>query len=104
MSLNELHWELLKRAAANPRCPRPTPPKPSPVLDTVRLVLAHAGEPMRARDIHAAAEELLGQPLKWSSVKATLAEHAGTSKRRFDRFSHGRYRLATTCDPDAGRC
>ena len=36
--------------------------------------------PLEPRDIHAAAEELLGQPLKCSSVKATLAEHVGTSK------------------------
>ena len=48
----------------------------------------------RGSDVHAAAEQLLGQPLKWTSVKATLAEHAGTSESRFERVSRGRYRLA----------
>lgn len=48
---------------------------------------------MRARDIHAAAQELVGQPLNWSSVKATLAEHTRPPKARFERVSHGRYRL-----------
>jgi hypothetical protein len=39
------------------------------VLETVTLVLELAGRPMRAYDIHAAANELLGRPVRWSSVK-----------------------------------
>ena len=37
---------------------------------------------MRARDIHSAAEHLVGEPLKWSSVKGTLGDPACCSARR----------------------
>ena len=49
---------------------------------------------MRARDIHAAAEHLAGEPLRWTSVKAALA--AGTASRtpRFQRIRHGIYQGA----------
>jgi hypothetical protein len=64
------------------------------VLETVALVLALADRPMRARDIHAAAETLAGQQLHWSSVKAALAAGALGRSPRFDRLSRGVYRLA----------
>ena len=47
---------------------------------------------MRARDIHIAAEELLGEPIKWTSVKATLAALASGPRPRFRRTGYGRYR------------
>ena len=49
---------------------------------------------MRARDIHAAAEVLTGEALRWTSVKAALA--AGTSSRtpRFQRVRPGIYQRA----------
>ena len=48
---------------------------------------------MRARDIHAAAEQLTGRALRWTSVKAALA--AGTrAAPRFQRISHGTYQRA----------
>ena len=49
---------------------------------------------MRARDIHAAAEQLAGEALRWTSVKAALA--AGTASRtpRFQRIRHGIYQQA----------
>src|SRR6266852_3961974 len=77
--LNDIHRSLLERAAATPRRPRPTPARPTPVLQTVTLVLEQARQPMRAREIHATAEVLVGQQLLWSSVKASLA--AGASGR-----------------------
>jgi hypothetical protein len=64
--LSGLHAILLSQAAASPRQPRPAPSKPSPVLETVALALALAGQPMRAREIHAAAEAVAGQQLHWS--------------------------------------
>jgi hypothetical protein len=36
-------------------------------------VLGLAGHPMRAREIHAAAQQLAGDTLLWTSVKAALA-------------------------------
>jgi len=92
--LSELHCRLLDGAAANPRQPRPAPAKVSPVLETVTLVLERAGRPMRAREIHALAEQLVGESLRRTSVKAALA--AGASGRRpcFQRVGHGVYQLA----------
>ena len=91
--LGALHGELLRKASANPREPRPVPAKVSPVLETVTLVLELAVEPMRAREIHAAAEQLAGEPLRWTSVKGTLAAYAGGREARFERVRRGYYRI-----------
>jgi len=91
--LGSLHDELLRKAQANPRKPRPAPAKMSPVLETVTLVLELAGEPMRAREIHAAAEQLADEPLRWTSVKAALAANAEDDEARFDRIRRGCYRI-----------
>jgi hypothetical protein len=64
------------------------------VIDTITTVLELADRPMRARDIHTAAEELLGRPIKRTSVKATLAGHACGPQPRFQRTGYGLYRLA----------
>ena len=93
--LTELHKTLLKKTEGKPRQPRPVPPRPSPVLETVARVLTLAQEPMRAREIHDAAETLAGQPLHWSSVKASLAAGASAQSPRFERLSRGMYRLAS---------
>jgi len=91
--LGVLHDELLRRALANPREPRPVPAKVSPVLETVTLVLERAGEPMRAREIHAAACELVGEQLLWKSVKAALAACAVGNEACFERVRRGYYRI-----------
>ena len=89
-----IHERLLTTAEARPREPRHAPPRASPVLEIVTRVLEHAGQPMRAREIHAAAEQLAGEALLWTSVKAALA--AGTASRtpRFLRIRHGTYQRA----------
>jgi hypothetical protein len=87
-----LHDELLRKALANPREPRPVPAKVSPVLETVTLVLELAVKPMRAREIHAAAEQRAGESLRWTSVKAALAAYADGSEPRFERVRRGYYR------------
>jgi len=97
--LGALHDELLRRASANPRDPRPAPAKVSPVLETVTLVLELAGEPMRARDIHAVAERLAGEPLRWASVKAALAANAEGNEARFERVRRGYYRIREHVTP-----
>jgi hypothetical protein len=61
------------------------------VVNTIAAVLELADQPMRARDIHAAAQDLLGAPIKWTSVKATLAANASGSQPRFHRTAYGRY-------------
>jgi hypothetical protein len=99
--LYELHRRLLETAAEHPWQARSAPSKTSPVLKTVTLVLALAGEPMQAREIHFAAEELLGKPVRWPSVRAALSAYAIGGDRRFRRVGHGRYELQ--CGPRGTR-
>jgi hypothetical protein len=93
--LGALHDELLRRALANPREPQPAPVRVSPVLETVTIVLERAGKPMPAREIHAAACELAGEPLLWKSVKAALAANVRGERPRFRRVRYGVYELAS---------
>jgi hypothetical protein len=93
MSLDLLQSELLQAAADNPCKPRTAPPKPTPVLDLVILVLTHAGYPMRACEIHAAAEQAAGTSLLWPSVKAALAAGASGNRPRFRRVRRGVYTI-----------
>ena len=94
--LGALHDELLRKALVNHREPRPAPPKASPVLETVALVLELAGQSMRALEIHAAACELAGEPLLWKSVKAALSAGVMGEYPRFHRVRRGVYE--TTSD------
>jgi hypothetical protein len=99
----ELHRRLLDVAAEHPRQARFALPKASPVLETVTLVLELAGLPMRARDVHAAAEQLTGGTLLWSSVKAALAAGASADRPRFRRVSHGVYEVRQITGPPVDR-
>jgi hypothetical protein len=64
------------------------------VLKAVVQVLADQDKPMRAKDIHAAVEASLGEPVSWSSIKGALADHASGPSPRFVRIARGRYVLA----------
>jgi len=56
--------------------------------------LRKPGSELRVTDVHAAVEELLGEPVSRSSVKNYLAAGADHRKTRlFERVSRGRYRL-----------
>jgi hypothetical protein len=48
---------------------------------------------MQAREIHAAAERLAGEPLRWTSVKAALAAYADGYEPRFERVRRGYYQI-----------
>ena len=89
--LSNLHRQLLRRAAEHPQKPRQTSPKTSPVLQTITLVLQQTSRPMRANEIHAAAERLAGESLRWTSVKAALAAGAAANPQRFRRVRYGVY-------------
>jgi hypothetical protein len=65
------------------------------VLAAVTEVLGAAREPMRARMIHMAVEELVGEPVSGSSVKNCLASDVGGKSPRFERVGRGRYRLTS---------
>lgn len=64
-------------------------------MEAVVRVLADRQEPMQAKAIHAAVEALLGEPVRWCSVKATLAGNVAGPSPRFVRVARGRYMLAT---------
>jgi hypothetical protein len=64
------------------------------VLKAVVQVLADRREPMRAKDIHAAVEVLVGERVPRSSVKGALASNVEGSSGRLVRVARGRYVLA----------
>lgn len=70
--------------------------RPGWVLKAVVQVLTDRGEPMRAKDIHAAVEALVGEPVPRSSVKGALAMNVSGSARRLIRVARGRYMLVET--------
>jgi hypothetical protein len=63
------------------------------VQQAVIRVLERRGEPMQAREVHAAVEALLDEPVRWGSVKACLAANVTGSSPRFVRVAPGRYAM-----------
>lgn len=68
--------------------------RPGWVVKAIVEVLADRDEPMRAKDIHAAVEVLVGESVGWSSIKQALASHVSGPAPRFVRIARGRYVLA----------
>jgi hypothetical protein len=62
------------------------------VQEAVIEVLVRAHGPLRAREIHAAAQELAGTALSWNTVKDCLHKHARRPGSPVERVAHGRYR------------
>jgi hypothetical protein len=54
---------------------------------------------LRAKDIHAAVEALVGEPVPRSSVKGALASNVAGSSGRLVRVARGRYVLAESAAP-----
>jgi len=48
-------------------------PRQGRIIDAISRVLIDERGPVQARDVHARVEALLGEPVLWASVKATLA-------------------------------
>lgn len=63
------------------------------VVEAIVRVLGDRQEPMRAKDIHATVEALLGETVRWKSVKAALAANVSGASPRFVRLARGWYRL-----------
>jgi hypothetical protein len=76
---------------------RPTgrfPRRQGSVLAAVTRILRNAPGPLRVRDIHASVEELVGEPVPYSTVKDALSAHSGRGDYRFRRTRHGCYELS----------
>ena len=70
---------------------RKAPRRTGAVKDSVLRALANAEGPMRAREIHAAAEELAGSPLSWNTVKDCLHKQCQFAMSPIRRVGHGVY-------------
>jgi len=68
--------------------------RPGWVLKAIVRVMADHGEPMRVKDIHAAVEAALGEPVATSSIKTALVANASGPSQRLVRVAPGRYVLA----------
>jgi hypothetical protein len=66
-------------------------PRQGRIIDAIARVLWDRREPMRARDVHAQVETLLSEPVRWATVKATLAGNLEGPAPRFVRVARGRY-------------
>jgi hypothetical protein len=66
-------------------------PRPGRIIDAVIRVLNDHREPLQAREVHARVETLLDEPVRWASVKATLAGNVDGNAPRFVRVARGRY-------------
>jgi hypothetical protein len=62
------------------------------VQAAVIKALAGASGPLRAREIHSAAQILANEPLSWNTVKDCLHKNARRPGSPIERVSHGRYR------------
>jgi len=66
-------------------------------------VLLNERDPMQARDVHTRVEAWLGEPVRWSSIKATLAGHLKGPAPRFVRVARGRYGVPSAAQPTVSR-
>jgi hypothetical protein len=99
-SLNRAHLasaHLLARSLAA----RPAPesqlqsqirPRAGFVQAAVIRALAEADRPLRAREIHTAAQKLAGTPLSWNTIKDCLHTNARRPDGPIERVGWGRYR------------
>jgi hypothetical protein len=74
-------------------------PRHGRIIDAVTRVLSDHREPLQAREVHARVEMLLQEPVRWTSVKATLAGNVNGTAPRFVRVSRGRYAILSLTSP-----
>src|SRR5690242_12858604 len=74
-------------------------PRQGSIIDAVVRVLSDHSRPLQAREVHAGVEALLGEPVRWASVKAALAGNVQGAAPRFVRVARGRYAICSVSDP-----
>ena len=92
--LAALHKRLLASVPETEVVGRPLRRRQGALLDAVTTVLERAGSPLRVRQVHAAVEELYGEPVPFSSVNEALSSHANGYGGRFRRVRYGTYDMA----------
>ncbi len=68
-------------------------PRRGRIVGAVARVLSDHHEPLQAREVHVRVEALLDEPVRWASVKATLAGNVRGPSPRFQRVARGRYTI-----------
>lgn len=87
-------WHKAEHQTASEAGPAPDGRRPfGSIRDVVVQVLESAPLGLRARDVHARIELLLGERVSRGSVKSILALRCQGEGRLFVRISRGRYRL-----------
>jgi hypothetical protein len=66
-------------------------PRQAQVLETVNHVLAHAGKPLRGKEVQAGCEQVLGKPVSLASVIDRLYRHSRKPDSLFVRVGWGTY-------------
>src|SRR5690349_9132634 len=89
---HQLTRSLARRPASRTQSQSQIPRRAGAVQEAVIEALARAGRPLRARETHAAAEELGATPLSWNTVKDCLHKNARRPESPIERFAYGRYR------------
>ena len=84
--------ELDTRPELGPRSQSQIRPRAGAIQGAVIRALAAAERPLRAREVHAAAQNLAGTPLSWNTVKDCLHKNSRRPDSLNERVSHGRYR------------
>ena len=88
-----LHKRLLARIPLTEVDRRPLRRRQGTLLSAVITVLERASCPLRVREVHAAVEELYGEPVPFSSVNEALSSHAHGDGGRFRRVRYGTYEM-----------
>jgi len=86
-------WRLRQLWSAERAEDRRLPRRSGVVREVVFRVLAASDRPLRAREIHAAAEALAGESLSWNTVKDCLFKSARQPDTSIERVNHGCYQL-----------
>jgi hypothetical protein len=74
-------------------------PRQGRIIDAVTRVLGDDRQPLQAREVHARVETLLDEPVRWASVKATLAGNVHGAAPKFVRVARGRYAIDSEPSP-----
>jgi hypothetical protein len=98
--LNDVAYGPIAPAGTTIRDVRARHPRQGRIIDAITRVLTDHGEHMQARAVHAAVQALLDEPVRWTSVKATLAGNLDGPAPRFVRVARGRYAIPLPSEPE----
>ncbi len=88
-----LAGSLTARPSTETQLQRRIRPRAGAIQEAVIAVLRAAERPLRALEVHAAAENLAGTPLSWNTVKDCLHKNARRLDSPVERVGHGVYQF-----------